>query len=153
MRMTEAEFLALTTGKGAPAKRKNKHGNIRVYVYANGFVAEEKLEAFGKPVMVFDSKKEYGRWEELKLLERAKVISNLERQVPITVSDGYTKDGKEVKPVVYKADFTYKRGEETVVEDVKPYDVNKCKYLTTKDFNLKWKILKGRYPQYTFELY
>ncbi|MEE1504560.1 MAG: DUF1064 domain-containing protein, partial [Acutalibacteraceae bacterium] len=108
---------------------------------------------YGKPVMVFDSIKEYNRWEELKLLVRAKVISNLQRQVPIVVSDEYVKNGKPVKAVVYKADFTYTRGEESVVEDVKPYDKIKCKYLTTKDFNLKWKILQGRYPQLTFELY
>ncbi len=152
MRLTEAEYLALT-GQAAPVKRKNKHGNIRVYVYSNGLVSEEKLESFGKPVMVFDSKKEYGRWEELKLLARAKVISELARQVPIVVSDGYIKEGKEVKPVVYKADFTYIRDEKFIVEDVKPYDEKKGKYLTTKDFNLKWKIMQGRYPDYTFELY
>ena len=152
MRLTEAEYLALI-GQAAPAKRKNKHGNIRVYVYKNGFISEEKLPDFGKPEMVFDSKKEYNRWEELKLLERAKVIENLERQVPIIVSDGYIKDGKEVKPVTYKADFTYLRDGAFVVEDVKPYDERKCKYLTTKDFNLKWKIMRGRYPNYTFEIY
>lgn len=152
MRMTEAEFLALT-GKKAPAKKGPKYKNIRVYVYSNGFVTEEKFPSLGKPVMVFDSKKEYERWEELKLLERAKVISDLQRQVPIVVSDEYIKAGKTVKAVIYKADFTYKRGEDAVVEDVKPYDRIKCKYLTTKDFNLKWKILQGRYPQYVFEIY
>ena len=151
MRLSESEFLALM-GKEAPAK-KNKYKNVRVYVYGNGLVSEEKLPNLGKPEMVFDSIKEYERWEELKLLERAKVIRGLKRQYPIIVSDEYTKDGKKVKAVVYKADFVYMRGDEAVVEDVKPYDRRKKTYLTTKDFKLKWKIMQGRYPQYKFELY
>ncbi len=153
MRLSEAEFLALMGKDAPPSKKKSKYKNKRVYVYSNGLAVEEKIESLGKPVMVFDSIKEYNRWEELKLLQKGKCISCLRRQVPIVVSEEYVKDGKTVKAVIYKADFTYLRGEEKVVEDVKPFDQKTQKYLTTKDFKLKWKIMQGKYPQCTFELY
>ncbi len=86
----------------------------------------------------FDSKAEYTRWCELKLLERAGKISGLQRQVKYellpavyeTIPRVSTKTGKELKPkqklveaaVSYIADFVYtdEHGE-TVVEDVKGY--------------------------------
>lgn len=85
----------------------------------------------------FDSKKEYTRWCELKLLEKAGKISNLERQVKYqllpTVYETYEryseKTGKRLKDgvvviereVSYIADFVYTDNEtgKTVVEDVK----------------------------------
>ena len=49
----------------------------------------------------FDSRKEARRWEELKLLERAKEISNLQRQVKYILIpaqyetfERYSKDGR-----------------------------------------------------------
>lgn len=63
--------------------------------------------------IVFDSKAELRRWEELKLLERAGTIKNLKRQhrLPLTIN------GRDVKirsrgfpngrPCVYTADFSY----------------------------------------------
>ena len=87
---------------------------------------------------VFDSKAEFYRWCELKLLERAGKISGLQRQVKYellpavyeTIPRVSEKTGKELKPkqklleaaVNYIADFVYtdEHGE-TVVEDVKGY--------------------------------
>lgn len=85
----------------------------------------------------FDSKKEYTRWCELKLLERAGKISNLQRQVKYqllpTIYETYErysdKTGKRLKDGVvtiekecsYIADFVYTDNEtdQLVVEDVK----------------------------------
>ena len=87
----------------------------------------------------YDSKKEYRRWCELNLLEKAGKISNLQRQVKYellpTITETYerysTKSGKRLKDGVvvierecnYIADFVYTDNEtgETVVEDVKGY--------------------------------
>lgn len=86
----------------------------------------------------FDSNKEYTRWCELKLLERAGKISDLQRQVKFellpAVYETYSrysdktgkrlKDGKRIieKEVAYIADFVYKDEQgKTVVEDVKGY--------------------------------
>lgn len=56
----------------------------------------------------------------MKLLERAHVITDLERQktfvlIPKQVREGYCVE----RACTYKADFVYKAGSKTVVEDVK----------------------------------
>lgn len=83
--------------------------------------------------MTFDSIKEYRRWCELSLLERAGEIGELERQVkyviipaqyaPDTVTArGKIKRGKLLeRECAYVADFRYQMDGETVVEDVKGY--------------------------------
>lgn len=89
----------------------------------------------------FDSMKEYRRYTELLLLERAGAIQDLRRQVPFELipaqyEDIYTgeyyKRGDRMgepkmkrvcveKAVTYYADFVYVRGGETVVEDTKGF--------------------------------
>lgn len=84
--------------------------------------------------MTFDSVKEYKRYCELRLLEKAGAISNLQRQVefeliptqrePDTVGvRGGIKRGKVIeKAVKYVADHTYKDSNGRLhVEDVKGY--------------------------------
>lgn len=94
----------------------------------------KKIEHNGE---VFDSVKEWKRFEGLKLLEKAGAIEDLQRQVkfvlipaqyePFKRFSGKTgkrlKDGKKCveKAVTYYADFVYKKDGETVVEDVKGY--------------------------------
>ena len=90
----------------------NKYGNV-------------KTELDG---MTFDSAKEARRWAELKLMERAGLISDLQRQVKFEL---IPRMGAE-RAVNYVADFVYQdnsRDCETVVEDCKGYktDVYKLK--------------------------
>ncbi len=97
----------------------------------------------------FDSKKEYSRWCELKLLERAGKIENLQRQVKFELLPAQyrivaTKIGQRKKcverAVSYIADFVYKeqlvQGGDfcvTVVEDTKGF--------RTADYILKRKMM------------
>lgn len=79
----------------------------------------------------FDSKKEFQRWQELRLLEKVGAIQNLRRQVKfeliptqrgpdITGPHGGEKAGKVIEyPICYIADFVYQRDGKQVVEDVK----------------------------------
>lgn len=85
----------------------------------------------------FDSKAEYHRWCELKLLERAGKITALDRQVPFVLIHTQREESTEVfkagpckglpkpgaiieKPCTYIADFLYKDANgKIVVEDVK----------------------------------
>lgn len=84
----------------------------------------------------FDSKKEANRYSELKLLEKAGKIKNLQLQVPFvlipaqyeTVTEYTPKTHKEkvVKKLVerkleYIADFSYVKDGGIIVEDVKGY--------------------------------
>jgi hypothetical protein len=84
----------------------------------------------------FDSKKEAQRYYELKLLQRAGVISELELQKEFELIPAqyetfprYGKTGKRLqdgkrcieKSCTYKADFAYKQDGQLIVEDVKGY--------------------------------
>lgn len=100
--------------------------------------------------ITFDSIKESERWEELLLLERAGVISKLQRQVVFPLlpaqrelssetyrrgrKKGMYKEGKTIeKAVTYTADFCYWRDGEPVIEDVKG--------IRTKDYIIKRKMM------------
>lgn len=81
----------------------------------------------------YDSRKEYRRFCELSLLQRAGAITELQRQVefelipaqrePDTVGvRGGIKKGKVIeRKCCYVADFVYKKNGKLVVEDVKGY--------------------------------
>ena len=70
----------------------------------------------------FDSRKEANRWAELKMLEKAKVIHRLQRQVSFELIPKQMdfKTGKVVEHACsYVADFVYFENGVRVVEDVK----------------------------------
>ena len=73
----------------------------------------------------FDSIKECQRYCELKLMQRAGVISDLQMQVSFELLPSQRINGKVVERAVnYIADFTYadnRLGGEQVVEDTKGY--------------------------------
>lgn len=73
----------------------------------------------------FDSQKEFERWCELRLLERAGKITDLQRQVKyVLIPTQRDEDGKLLeKECAYWADFAYIETEtgKAVVEDVKGY--------------------------------
>lgn len=68
----------------------------------------------------FDSEKEYSRWVDLKWMQKAGQITDLQRQVTFELLPSQRIDGKVVeRPVKYIADFVYMQNGEKVVEDVK----------------------------------
>lgn len=70
----------------------------------------------------FDSKKEKERWYELQLMQRAGMITNLERQVRFELLPAQPRKGKKPEQAaVYIADFVYYQNGEKIVEDVKGY--------------------------------
>ena len=100
-------------------KGKNKYGN-------------HKVEADG---LKFDSKAEYRRWCQLKILVKAKEISQLQRQVPYELVPAMkAPDGTNLRPVAYIADMTYlDRSGALVVEDVKG--------VSTQEYRTKKKLM------------
>lgn len=89
--------------------------------------------------MTFDSVKEYRRYCELRLLERAGEVAELRRQVKFELLPSQRVDGKVVeRPVTYIADFVYtdKDGRQ-VVEDTKG--------VRTKEYIIKRKLLLHKY--------
>lgn len=103
--------------------------------------------------LTFDSLKEYRRFCDLLLLERAGAITDLKRQVPfelipaqyeeIPTGEFYKRGVRKGQPkfkrvcieqsVVYNADFTYTENGKTVVEDTKG--------VLTKDYIIKRKLM------------
>ena len=108
--------------------------------------------------VTYDSKKEYRRWCELCLLQKAGKITGLERQVPfelipaqkrtvetgerykrnilaqgIRAGDPKTKEVTLEQSCVYKADFVYKQDGRQVVEDTKG--------VRTADYIIKRKLM------------
>lgn len=152
-RMTAAEFRLYMMQQSQ--KKQPKHRNKIVYVFEDGYVAREKnAQNHGKVLETYGSVKEYNRWNELKLFEKAGKVSNVRRQVPFILQDEYeSSDSKKHKAIYYVADFVYERDNKHIVEDVKGQDKKTGKHLTTSTFRIKWKLLQAKYPEYTFELY
>ena len=71
--------------------------------------------------ITFDSAKEARRWQELKLLEKAGEIFNLERQVPFELAPSVVLGGRRKPALRYVLDFKYwdRRLGKFVFEDTK----------------------------------
>ncbi len=90
--------------------------------------------------ITFDSLKEARRYQELKLLERAGVIKDLELQKEFELQPSYKKNGRTVRKISYIADFCYYENGKYVVEDVKSEVTSK-----DKTYRLKRKIFEYKY--------
>lgn len=88
---------------------------------------------------VFDSIAESKRYKELKLLERAGEISELELQPKFLLQEGFKKNGKTYRKIEYTADFMYIEKGKMIVEDVKG--------IQTDVFKLKHKLFEQKYPE------
>lgn len=102
-------------------------------------VAERTIHGY-----TFDSKAEMHRYLELAMCQRAGEIEDLELQPEYVLLDGYVRNGKKVRPIVYCADFRYLdlRTNRIIVEDVKGAQ--------TAVYKLKKKMLLARYPDINF---
>lgn len=92
--------------------------------------------------ITFDSVKEARRFGELEMMKNAGKIRNLRLQVNFTLQEGYTtSEGERVRPIVYRADFTYQEhtpsGWRTIVEDVKG--------VRTKEYSMKRKMMLEKF--------
>ena len=92
----------------------------------------------------FDSVLEANRYQELKLLQRAKQISNLRLQVPFLLQEGFKKNGKTHRKIEYIADFVYEENGQTIVEDTKG--------MKTESFKIKQKLFEYKYPKLSIKI-
>lgn len=84
--------------------------------------------------MTFDSQKEYRRFCELRLLERAGKVTDLQRQVKFELIPSQRIGGKVVERACnYIADFVYTENGKKVVEDTKGFK--------TTDYIIKRKLM------------
>jgi hypothetical protein len=83
--------------------------------------------------ITFDSKREAERYCDLRLLEKGKVIENLERQKRFELIP----KSEHGKALYYVADFVYSENGKKVVED--------CKGVRTAVYALKRRLVAERY--------
>lgn len=115
MRMTIDEFKALRAAPAPPKKKGNKYGAKRTGGHA--------------------SQKEHERANELKLMQRAGLISNLREQVKfVLIPTQRDSQGNLIeRECSYYADFVYDKDGVTVVEDTKGF--------RTPEYKLKRKLM------------
>lgn len=91
----------------------------------------------------FDSKREGNRYCELKMLEKAGKIKDLELQHQFELQPSFKKNGKTIRAITYVADFTYFDLEKNknIVEDVKGFK--------TDVYMLKRKLFEFKFPELT----
>ena len=95
--------------------------------------------------ITFHSKGEARRYAELRLMERAGLIQNIELQPKFMLLEAFTdEDGVRHRAITYTADFRYLENGASIVEDFKGRE--------TEVFKLKRKMFASRYPGYKFRI-
>ena len=111
-------------------KKKNKYHNKKTEKYGQKWDSDMELDFYeGQCLPNLES----GIWV------------SVETQKTFVLQEGFTQKGKKILPIKYIADFvvTTKDGEQLVI-DVKGMP-------PTSDFKLKWKIMRYKYPEYTYQ--
>jgi hypothetical protein len=100
-------------------------------------VSEKAERTLG--MIVFASRAEKNRYLELKLLEKAGEIKEIELQPIYILLDAYNYRGEKVRAITYRADFRYFeiKTNRRIVED--------CKGYKTEVYKLKKKLLLAKY--------
>lgn len=93
--------------------------------------------------IIFDSKLEAKRYNELKLLLKSGLIEDLKLQPQFELQPSFKKNGKTIRAITYKGDFSYidKQTGSLVIEDTKG--------MKTKDYILKKKLFEYKFPNLT----
>jgi hypothetical protein len=87
----------------------------------------------------FDSIMESERYRDLKLLQQAGIISELETHPEFVLIEPFKKFGKKKRGHKYKADFMYRdESGQMIVEDVKGY--------IARDFPLRRTLFDSKFP-------
>jgi len=143
--MTEEEYFKITGKKLKPVKSIEKIiSDIVVHEVRWNLKRESKFWAERTEIdeIDFDSKKEANRYKDLKILEKAWNISNLELQPKFLLQPSFTYNWKTEKRISYIADFKYYKDFEVIIEDVKGFKTDIYK-LKRKLFLCKyWHIYK-----------
>jgi hypothetical protein len=97
--------------------------------------------------ITFASAGEAGRYAELRLLQSAGVISELECHPEFVLQEGFKDEwsGKRERAIKYTGDFKYIEDGHYVVEDFKGDRVS-------RDFTVRWRLVKHQNPGIEFRI-
>ena len=94
----------------------------------------------------FDSQKEANRYWEIKMMERAGKVKNVQLQPRFVLQENFEHNGKKHREISYVADFMYEDEQgKTIVEDVKSAMTKKLPV-----YRMKKKMLLYKYPNIFF---
>ena len=99
----------------------------------------------------FDSKAEGHRYVELKLRQRVGDISSLICHPKFDLQPGFKKNGKTIQKITWSGDFSYWFDGKRVIEDVKPWNNTKKKWVIEPASRLRHKIFEYQNPDLTIE--
>ena len=98
--------------------------------------------------IVFSSRLEATRYQQLLMLEKAGEISDLWLQPEFQIFMGRInpETGEKQRSRFYIGDFAYidNMDKRLIVEDTKGME--------TAEFRLKWELVRSQYPEYTFRI-
>ena len=117
---------------GVRIPKKSKYGNRKVM----------------RDGIKFDSEREARRYGELKFLLKQGRIRDLRLQANFTLVEGYTTvEGKRIKPMVYRADFTYERATEPDCNGAVHWlpEIEDAKGMHTQAYELKKKLMLDKF--------
>lgn len=101
------------------------------------FISKYKNTKINAPDGTFDSKYEYEEWCRLKLLERAGIIKNLQRQVPFLLIPTIRTTEETLREISYFADFVYEENGIIHIVDTKGFE--------TPEYKIKKRLLINQY--------
>lgn len=91
----------------------------------------------------FDSRKEAKYYEDLLWLQRTGTVKSIELQPEFVLQPGYEREGKKIRPIIYRADFKVTEADGHI------YYVD-TKGMRTQVYLLKKKMLLYKYPDIDF---
>lgn len=95
--------------------------------------------------ITFDSAKEARRYSELKIMQRAGLISDLKIQPRFELIPSFKKNGETFRKTEYVADFSYTEKGIEIVEDVKS-EITRAHPV----YKIKRKLLHFKYDDFVF---
>ena len=94
--------------------------------------------------IVFDSRAEAMRYQDLKLLQASGTITDLAVHTLYELQPAFKRDGKRERAICYECDFEYYEAGQLIVEDVKGAE--------TETWKLKRKLFLYNYPTVTLRV-
>jgi hypothetical protein len=120
------QFKKATRAKNAQVQTKSKYSNKKTIV--NG--------------ITFDSKKEANYYCKLLNREKAGEILNIELQPVFILQEKYRHNGKGIRAIEYRADFSFIENGKKIIVDTKGF--------RTEIYRIKKKMLLFKYPDINF---
>lgn len=99
--------------------------------------------------IVFDSKAEGRRYDELKFRQKVGDISSLICHPKFDLQPSFKKNGKTIQAITWSADFSYWFDGKRIIEDVKPWNKKRKEWVIEPAAHLRHKMFEFKYPDLT----